>query len=50
VGGWVLVLAQHAGLLPGLALLLAAACATGLRVLALLTGFTLPRWTSGDAA
>ena len=50
VGGWVLVLAQHAGLLPGLALLLAAACATGLRVLALLTGFTLPRWSSGDAA
>lgn len=50
VGGWVLVLAQHAGTPPGLALLFAAACATGLRVLALLTGFTLPRWSSGDAA
>ena len=46
-GGWVLVLAQHAGLAAGAALVLAAACATGLRVAALLTGFTLPRWSAG---
>ena len=50
IGGWVLVLAQHAGLTASLALVLGAACATGLRVAALLTGFTLPRWSSGDAA
>jgi uncharacterized membrane protein YeiH len=46
-GGWVLVLAQHGAVPPGLALVLAAGTATGLRVLALLTGFTLPRWSSG---
>jgi uncharacterized membrane protein YeiH len=46
-GGWVLVLAQHGAAPPGLALVLAAGTATGLRVLALLTGFTLPRWSSG---
>lgn len=50
VGGWVLVLAQMGGVPAGVALVLSAACATGLRVLALLTGFTLPRWSSGDAA
>jgi len=50
VGGWVLVLAQHAGVPAGAALVLAATSATGLRVLALLTGYTLPRWSSGDAA
>jgi uncharacterized membrane protein YeiH len=49
VGGWLLVLAQHAGAPADLALVLAAACATGLRVLALQTGYTLPRWSSGDA-
>ncbi|RYZ07468.1 MAG: trimeric intracellular cation channel family protein [Comamonadaceae bacterium] len=48
VGGWVLVLAQGLGMLPGVALLLAAGCATGLRVLALITGYTLPRWSSGS--
>jgi uncharacterized membrane protein YeiH len=48
VGGWVLVLAQHAGAPPGLGLVLAAACATGLRVLALVTGYTLPKWSSGS--
>ncbi|MGE4240030.1 trimeric intracellular cation channel family protein [Ramlibacter sp.] len=47
VGGWVLVLAQSAGMLPGVALLLGAATASGLRVLALVTGFTLPRWSPG---
>jgi uncharacterized membrane protein YeiH len=46
-GGWVLVLAQQGGMAPGLALVLAAAVAMGLRVAALLTGFTLPRWSSG---
>jgi uncharacterized membrane protein YeiH len=48
-GGWVLVIAQHGGVPAGSALLLGAACATALRVAALLTGFTLPRWSSGDA-
>jgi len=46
-GGWVLVLAQHLGVPAGASLLLAAACASGLRVVALLTGYTLPRWSSG---
>jgi uncharacterized membrane protein YeiH len=48
IGGWVLVLAQWAGMLPGAALLLGAAVAIGLRVLALVTGFTLPQWSSGS--
>src|SRR3954469_13073847 len=47
-GGWVLVLVQQAGIPASLALLLGAGCATGLRVLALLTGYTLPRWSSGS--
>jgi len=46
-GGWVLVLAQHAGVPPGPGLLLAAATASGLRFLALITGYSLPRWSSG---
>ena len=46
-GGWVLVIAQDLGVPPGLGLVLGAACATGLRVLALVTGYTLPRWSSG---
>lgn len=45
-GGWVFVVAAHAGLPQGWALLLAAGTATGLRVLALVTGYTLPRWLS----
>ncbi|HEY0823430.1 MAG TPA: TRIC cation channel family protein, partial [Ramlibacter sp.] len=45
-GGWVLVVAQSAGVPPGPALVLAAATASGLRALALVTGFTLPRWSS----
>jgi len=49
-GGWVLVLAQLAGLPAGAALVLGAASATCLRVLALVTGYTLPRWTSGDVS
>ena len=47
-GGWVLVLAQYGGLPPGWALLLAGATATGLRLLALATGFTLPRWSAAS--
>jgi uncharacterized membrane protein YeiH len=47
VGGWVLVIAQHAGVPQGVGLVLAAASASGLRVLALVTGYTLPRWSSG---
>jgi uncharacterized membrane protein YeiH len=49
-GGWVLVLAQHAGVAPGLGLLLAAACASGLRVASLLTGYRMPGWSAGDDA
>jgi uncharacterized membrane protein YeiH len=46
VGGWVLVLC-HAGAMPNwLGLTLAAALATVLRMLALLTGWTLPAWRS----
>jgi uncharacterized membrane protein YeiH len=47
-GGWVLVLAQHAGASAGLALVLAAGTASGLRVFALITGYTLPRWHSSS--
>jgi uncharacterized membrane protein YeiH len=47
IGSWVLVIAQHLGVPPSLGLVLGAATATGLRVLALVTGFTLPRWSSG---
>jgi uncharacterized membrane protein YeiH len=49
IGGWVLVLAQLGGVPAGIALLLGAATATCLRIAALLTGYTLPRWSSGDA-
>lgn len=49
-GGWVLVLAQQAGVPQGWALVFAAATASGLRVLALATGYTLPRWSSGSDA
>jgi uncharacterized membrane protein YeiH len=48
LGGWAFVLAQHAGMPEGAALVASAATATGLRVLALLTGFTLPRWLPGE--
>ena len=47
IGSWVLVIAHHLGVPPSLGLVIGAATATGLRVLALVTGFTLPRWSSG---
>ena len=46
IGGWVLVLLQSLGVAPGLSLVLAGVTATGLRLLALATGFTLPRWSA----
>lgn len=42
VGGWVYVLAVSLALAPGLALLLSAVTATGLRAWALLSGYELP--------
>ena len=47
VGGWVLVGAVALGASHGAALLMAAGTASGLRALALLTDFRLPRWSSG---
>jgi uncharacterized membrane protein YeiH len=47
-GSWLLVLSQHAGVPQELGLVLAAATASGLRFLALFTGYTLPRWSSGS--
>ena len=47
-GGWVMVVAQGAGVPQAIALVLAAACASGLRVLALVTGYTLPGWSARD--
>lgn len=46
-GGWVLVAMQAMGLPGGWGLLGAAALATGLRVLALVGHYHLPRWTPG---
>jgi uncharacterized membrane protein YeiH len=43
--GIVLVLAQHAGMPHGWALVLSAATGTSLRIAALITGYTLPRWS-----
>lgn len=48
IGGWVLVSSEALGLPTGLGLLLAATCATGLRMLSLWTGYTLPRWSAGS--
>jgi uncharacterized membrane protein YeiH len=47
VGGWVLVGAMALGAGEGTALLVGAATATGLRVLALATGWKLPAWGAG---
>lgn len=46
-GGWVLVLAHSAGLDAGWGLLAGAGVATALRGAALVTGYQLPRWSSG---
>lgn len=45
-GSWLLVLTEHAGMAQEWGLVLAAATATGLRVLTLVTDYTLPRWSS----
>jgi uncharacterized membrane protein YeiH len=45
-GGWLLVLCAHYGVPPGGALLVGGVAATGLRAVALATGFTLPRWSA----
>ncbi|MEJ7928884.1 trimeric intracellular cation channel family protein [Ramlibacter sp. AN1015] len=47
VGGWLLVLATHAGVPAGWSLVLAAGSTCGLRVVALVTNYSLPRWSSG---
>lgn len=47
-GAWVLIACEHAGVPQGWALVVGAAAATGLRVMALVSGYTLPRWTSGS--
>jgi len=48
VGGWVLVGAQWLHAPAWAALLAAAATASGLRLLALASGYTLPQWSTGD--
>lgn len=48
LGGWALVGALMLGVPQGLALLLAIAVATGLRGVAMATGFTLPQWGGRD--
>jgi uncharacterized membrane protein YeiH len=47
-GGWVLVAAAALSAPPWVALLVAAATATGLRALSLATGFRLPAWPQGE--
>ncbi len=47
VGGWVVVAAQAMGLHGGVSLLAGAAVGTGLRVLAMVSGVKLPRWSGG---
>ncbi len=47
-GAWVLVAAQALGAADWLGLLAAAAATALLRALALITGYTLPRWSPGD--
>ena len=49
-GGWVLVAAQALQAPAWAGLLGAATAAAGLRMLALATGYTLPQWSTGDAA
>ncbi|MCG2595127.1 trimeric intracellular cation channel family protein [Ramlibacter sp. XY19] len=47
-GGWALVAAQAGGMPQDWSMVLAVAVATGLRVAALLSRYSLPRWTSGS--
>ncbi|MBX3619875.1 MAG: trimeric intracellular cation channel family protein [Rhizobacter sp.] len=47
-GGWVLVAAHAAGAADWVGLVAAATVTTALRVLALITGLTLPRWSADD--
>jgi uncharacterized membrane protein YeiH len=47
-GGWALVGAQWLGMPDPYSLVVAAATATGLRVLALVFDYELPRWSPGD--
>ena len=49
-GGWALMGAQAAGMSQDWSMLLAFAVASGLRVAALVSGYSLPRWTSGSDA
>jgi len=49
-GGWVLVATQALQGPAWAGLLAATATATGLRVLALATGYTLPRWSAHEGA
>jgi uncharacterized membrane protein YeiH len=46
VGGWMYVLADAVGWTPGMALLVSAATATGMRAWALLSGYELPAGSS----
>jgi uncharacterized membrane protein YeiH len=48
IGGWVLVFAQQLGASGWAALVVASATATGLRMLALYTGYTLPSWRRSE--
>jgi uncharacterized membrane protein YeiH len=48
IGGWVLVFAQQLGASGWTALVVASATATGLRLLALYTGYTLPSWRRSE--
>jgi len=47
-GGWIVVLAHAAAVPDWLGLVAAAATATSLRVLAMLLGWTLPAWQTGE--
>lgn len=49
LGAWVLVLADAQAMAPPLGFVAAAATVTGLRVAALATGYTLPRWRAGES-
>jgi uncharacterized membrane protein YeiH len=49
-GGWVLVGASRLGLSDSAAVLMAGACASALRMLAVATDFRLPQWSSGGDA